>query len=284
MTPQPTGLAESPPAADALPLVAEPASVSVEAEPRNEPLPRMPWKSIFGVFSIVSVGLYGVLPRVYQEKYAITEGLDSSAPGFSKYWYTYLFVCVGVTVVGGGLGFMWLWKTRDRAMERLSPRDELRRYMVLAGIFLVGAGIGYHFAWIGEQDAAWHQVVIRDTTFTPSHIPLFYQILPGLIVAFGGALLYAMTRLPQFAGRVSIPFVAVVAGGVFGLVNVGFNEWAHTFWIAEEIFSAPVHWGFALSVWAIAPAGFATLLQVMPRVVELLQKDGQRATPAVAAA
>ena len=45
------------------------------------------------------------------------------------------------------------------------------------------------------------------------------------------------------------------------LPNVGLNEWGHTFWFMEELFVAPLHYGFVFFGWlALAIAG--VLLQV----------------------
>ena len=31
---------------------------------------------------------------------------------------------------------------------------------------------------------------------------------------------------------------------------VAYNEWAHSFWILEERFAAPVHWWFMIFAWS----------------------------------
>ena len=33
------------------------------------------------------------------------------------------------------------------------------------------------------------------------------------------------------------------------LPNVGLNEWGHAFWFMEELFVAPLHWGFVILGW-----------------------------------
>ncbi len=63
------------------------------------------------------------------------------------------------------------------------------------------------------------------------------------------------------------------------LPNVGFNEWGHTFWIMEEIFSAPLHAGFVVFAWAALCLG-GILMQAIPRIVELAQvTDTARGRP-----
>jgi hypothetical protein len=56
--------------------------------------------------------------------------------------------------------------------------------------------------------------------------------------------LYAMTRLPQFSKAVSFPLVGAIVGPMMILPNVGLNEWGHAFWFVDELFAAPLHWGF----------------------------------------
>ena len=55
--------------------------------------------------------------------------------------------------------------------------------------------------------------------------------------------------------------------------NVGLNEWGHTFWFMEEIFVAPLHWGFVFFGWA-ALAVFGVSLTILNRVRELCAASG----------
>jgi hypothetical protein len=52
-------------------------------------------------------------------------------------------------------------------------------------------------------------VIIRDTSFTASHIIAFYFTFPLYITMGVASYLYAMTRLPQFSKAVSFPLVGV---------------------------------------------------------------------------
>ena len=67
--------------------------------------------------------------------------------------------------------------------------------------------------------------------------------------------------------------MAVLGPGLI-LPNLGYNEWGHAFWLTEEIFSHPLHWGFPVLGWT----GFAlggVLLQVTIRMAELFKEiDG----------
>jgi methane/ammonia monooxygenase subunit C len=46
-----------------------------------------------------------------------------------------------------------------------------------------------------------------------------------------------------------------IAGPLMILPNVGLNEWGHAFWFMEELFSAPLHWGFVILGWSGLFAG-----------------------------
>ena len=56
----------------------------------------------------------------------------------------------------------------------------------------------------------------------------------------------AVAAVPQ---ATSFPLVAAVVGPMFILPNVGLNEWGHAFWFVDELFSAPLHWGFVTLGW-----------------------------------
>ena len=120
--------------------------------------------------------------------------------------------------------------------------------MMWLGVYLFGVYWGGSF--FTEQDASWHQVIIRDTSFTPSHVVVFYGSFPMYIVCGVATYLYAMTRLPLYSRGTSFPLVMAIAGPLMILPNVGLNEWGHAFWFMEELFSAPLHWGFVVLGWS----------------------------------
>jgi methane/ammonia monooxygenase subunit C len=93
-------------------------------------------------------------------------------------------------------------------------------------------------------------VIIRDASFTPSHIPLFYGSFPMYIITGVSTFLYARTRSPLYNKGTSFPLVMAIAGPLMSLPNVELNEWHHAFWFMEELFSAPLHWGFVVLAWA----------------------------------
>jgi methane/ammonia monooxygenase subunit C len=60
-----------------------------------------------------------------------------------------------------------------------------------------------------------------------------------------------------------------ISGPVMSLPNVGLNEWGHAFWFMEELFSAPLHWGFVVLAWAALFAG-GLAVQIIARFSNLL--------------
>ncbi len=250
--------------------------------------------------------IFFVLVRWYEGVFAWPFGLDAYAPEFETYWMNFMYTELVLEVVVGATLCGWLWKTRDRNLEQywthfmetetlmarrgaelsqllgktrdcklvaLAPREELRRNMTHM-IWL--AAYAWAFYWgtsfFTEQDATWHQTVVRDTDFTPSHIIVFYLSYPTYIITGFGAFLYARTRLPYFAKGLSVPYLLAVVGPFTILPNVGLNEWGHTFWFMEEVFVAPLHYGFVVFGWfALAMCG--VLRQVFSSISYLIKSD-----------
>lgn len=253
-------------------MVSNIGEVPVEAAGTNErKAPRMfnfgPFAIAWGFVLAIFVGL-----RVYQQEFAFEFGLDSTAPEFETYWKTLFNFEVPAIFGVGAVIWAYLWLTRDRNIEAISPEVELKRYFNLVGWFLV-----YTFSFMGiasffgEGDATWHQTVIRDTALTPSHIIVFYACVPLYIVVGVGSLLYATTRIPAFAKNYSVPLLMAVFGPGLILPNLGYNEWGHAFWFTEETFSHPLHWGFPVLGWTGLAIG-GVLVQVMKRMAELFKQ------------
>lgn len=255
--------------------------------------------------------MYGLV-RWYEGAYGWAYGLDAYAPEFETYWMNFMYVELTLEVMVGTIMCGWLWRTRDRGLEgywlhfmefetlltrqgtdavrrtllssrggsaaMLAPREELRRnfthlvwLMAYAWAFYWGA------SFFTEQDATWHQTVVRDTDFTPSHIIVFYFSYPAYIITGFSAFLYARTRLPYFAKGLSVPYLLAVVGPFTILPNVGLNEWGHTFWFMEEVFVAPLHYGFVVFGW-FALAIFGVLLQAFSSIAYLI-RDSLAAVP-----
>lgn len=231
----------------------------------------------FKVPAIATIGLLAIMVfyRTFQRMYAWSAGLDSTDPVFDTYWMGLLkaeLVLIPLLWVGV---WSYIWFTRDKNLYSISPREELRRYFNLVlFIFVYAVAVWFAASFFAEQDASWHQTVVRDTSFTPSHVVLFYGTMP-LYVTFGvGSLLYATTRLPKYADNISIPLVLAVAGPFMILPNLGFNEWGHAFWMMEEVFTAPLHWGFVVMGWTVLALG-GLLLQIAQHMISLLREMGE---------
>ena len=236
-------------------------------------------KSSRKIFNVVPVAVaWGVLLaiyvslRIYQQEFAFKYGLDSTTPQFQTYWITLLKIEVPLFFGIGFIIWTYLWITRDKNLDKIDAETELRRYFSLVGWFLIYT---FSFLWIasffGESDASWHQTVIRDTALTPSHIVVFYACIPLYISVGVSSLLYAVTRLPRFSKQVSVPLVMAVLGPALILPNLGYNEWGHAFWLTEEIFSHPLHWGFPVLGWTGLALG-GVLLQATMRMAELFKE------------
>ncbi|QSR87103.1 methane monooxygenase/ammonia monooxygenase subunit C [Candidatus Methylacidiphilum infernorum] len=228
------------------------------------------WKNLWIALAIITV--FEIAVNVYERTFAISKGLDYFTPQYQTYWMSILYTELILEPTTLIALCSWLWVTRDRAMENLAPAEELRRYWNL-GLFVVVYIVLLYWgaSYYTEQDGTWHQTVIRDTDFTPSHIIEFYQSYPIYIVAGVGSMVYAMTRLPQYAKAFSVPYAVLVGSPLMIFPNVGLNEFGHTRWFMEELFVAPLHWGFVMFGWG-ALAILGVWLQICPRVVELIKQ------------
>lgn len=208
--------------------------------------------------------------RVYQQWAGWEFGLDASHPNFQTYWMNLFYIQLGV--IGAiAIGFWsWIWISRDRHVNEITPQEEVRRTFTFASFLcLYVFSVYWAGSFFAEQDAAWHQVAIRDTSFTPNHIVLFYGAFPFYIVMGVASFLYAITRLPYYAERLSVPLVLAVVGPFLLMPNVGFNEWGHAFWLFEEVFTAPLHWGFVVFAWSALALG-GVLTEVMIRLTSVV--------------
>ena len=67
----------------------------------------------------------------------------------------------------------------------------------------------------------------------------------------------------------SVAYLLFLGGGLFGLVNFTFNEFGHSMWIYEELFTYPMHWPFVLFITTNA-AMFALVVPSLMRVSQIL--------------
>lgn len=258
-------------------VLTEKANITAEVTEKAKPtIGKLPLSISLGIVIAVSV-VFGSY-HYYLHNFGFSFGLDYFEPEFQTYWMSLFYIQLPVLIFIGISGSLYLWMTRDKFKE-MTPEEELKVYMrVLAFLLAFGMSFGIVFALCTEADAAWHQVTIRDTDFTPTHILLFYFLVPLMITALVLAFLWLHTRLPDFRNRVSLSLGILVAGVAMIMPNVGFNEWGHTFFYAEELFAAPIHWGFVGLGWAFfAISGL--LIQVLDRLKKLTaMKKGQAVT------
>ncbi len=230
--------------------------------------PTEPWPFAIVATIVIGIALYAY--RMYQEANSFTVGLDYFEPEFQTYWMSLFYIQMTVIPVLGAAGVLWLWFSRDKNVQtNCSAEQELGHYMFLFAILAVASlFVVTALTIFTEADAAWHQVTIRDTDFTPTHIALFYGIIPllasGIVIAF----VWVHTRLPYFVNRVSVPLAIAASAPLLIMPNLGYNEWGHTFFYAEELFAAPVHYGFVVLGWGLfGIAGF--IIQCIQRVATL---------------
>ena len=227
-------------------------------------------KLSFALAAIILVGaMAGIIAyRWYQQVYSFKYGLDYFEPEFATYWMNLFYFQMTAITILGSIGVAVVWFTRPDEIN-LSPRKELSYYMVLmAG--LMGGGIlaPVALSLFVEADAAWHQVTIRDTDFTPTHISLFYGVIPLAIAGGAIGFVWIHTRMPDFRDRISFNLAFAIAGAAMIMPNLGLNEWGHTFFYAEELFAAPIHWGFVTLGWAFFAIG-GLIIQVLSRMAKL---------------
>lgn len=213
--------------------------------------------------------------RVYQQLFAWKYGLDSTAPVYDTYWHSLLAVnLVLISLVGAGALALLARGCKECVRQReehgdVLPEHEIehvwRLWAIVAGFAISFVG----FAYFAEEDASWHATTIRDTAFTPSHIVLFWGVAPLAVILAACIYLYATTRLPKIYGK-GVPLsLSLFFTGVFMLfVWVAFNEWGHSYWVAEELFSAPLHWGFVLFTF-LAFGLVGVFVQGMRRMIEI---------------
>lgn len=233
---------------------------------QQERAPKINWLIACAIFVLGVAGI--AIFRWYAQAYSFEYGLDYFEPEFATYWMSLLYAELILITSLGIVGTVAVWLTRPKEIT-MTPHEELKIYMLLlAG--LAGGGIlaPVVIGLFVEADAAWHQVTIRDTDFTPTHIQLFYGIIPLLVAGGVIGFLWIHTRMPDFSNRISFPLALAIAGPIMIMPNLGLNEWGHTFFYAEELFAAPIHWGFVVLGWAVFGIG-GLFIQILNRIVKL---------------
>lgn len=215
--------------------------------------------------------------RWYQQVEGFTSGLDASEAAFAEKWMPLWYLNITVGGLTQTLIPLYLWLTRDRALARVTPEIELKRYFLFFTLLITATMIQAIAMVFGSTDAAWHQVVVRDTSLTPSHIVLFFGLGPMGTTFSLAAFFFALTRIPDFSRAIPLTLLIAVLAPVMTLPSVAYNEWGHAYWLMEELFIAPLHWGFVMLAWCLL-ALLGVVAQSLPRLAELLQLTSAPAT------
>jgi len=203
--------------------------------PLKDGFPTIPLKASvsLAVIGLVVFGLY----RWYQDTYSLLYGLDAFEPEFQTYFMNLFWAQLGIISLMGLIALPFIWFSRPRDILAMSPIEELSKYYLVFSVLTVSSiFVVIVMALFAESDAAWHQITIRDTDFTPTHIGLFYFAMPLLIVGLLTSFLWIHTRLPDYHRRLSVPLCIVVSGPLLIMPNLGFNEWGHTFFLRRRAF------------------------------------------------
>jgi methane/ammonia monooxygenase subunit C len=191
---------------------------------------------------------------IWDYKYEFVAGLDSNSYAFTLHYRTLFWAELLSIGVLSGVWFGWLIRTgREVVTQKCSREEEVRRIAVIWG--LIGAtslSLYIEASFWPNWDGAWHQTMVRDTALTPAHIPMFYFWFPLSAVLTLVTYLYGRFRVPRvYAGEKGFPwsFFLLLSACVLECIQVAFNEWAHSLWIAEEFFAAPFHWPFVTYGW-----------------------------------
>lgn len=227
------------------------------------------------VYALLAVGILALAWRWYQQAFAFSKGLDRTLPEFNQFWLSMFLVNMTVLPLLAGAWYVYLWNSSRRLSPPVSGPEEAGRIwrlwlLVAAFTAAVYAGGSYY----AEQDASWHQVTMRDSAFTPSHAILFYGVFPLMIFLATGAYLYARTRLPHLYGGQAFPvsFALMIGGSSLLVFQVAMNEFGHSFWEAEELFSASLHWPFVIFGYLLA-ATFSVWFETAPRLFEIARQE-----------
>ena len=119
------------------------------------------------IIGTLAICTFYVCVRIYEQVFGWYAGLNSFAPEFTTYWMTILYIEEPVDLISFLALVGWMWKTRDKDVANVQPREEMRRIMnLLCSILIYGVAIYWGASYFTEQDGTWHMTVIRDTDFT----------------------------------------------------------------------------------------------------------------------
>ncbi len=240
------------------------------------------WKPLFWSCALIMAA--NVFLWLWNYFFMFSAGLNSASREFTLYYRTLFWGELIFLGVFAGVWFGWLVRTgREIEGQPCERAEEVRRIAVLWG--LIGAtslSLYIEASFWPNWDGAWHQTMVRDTALTPTHIPMFYFFFPLSVILAVGAYLYGRFRLPALYGRgrgFPWSFFLLISAAVLEVMQVAFNEWGHSLWISEEIFSAPFHWPFVTYGW-LAAGMFAVWGETILRLFEVERAEEEAGTQA----
>lgn len=236
------------------------------------------WRSLFYGSAILLVA--NTFLWFWNYNYMYTAGLNSNSPEFTLRYRSLFWVELVSVGVFTGVWFGWLIRTGRELVNQPLPRaEEVRRIAVLWSLIgITSLCIAIMASFWPNWDGSWHQTMVRDTAFTPTHIPMFYFWFPLAITLALGSYLYGRFRIPAVYGRShGFPwsFFLLISAAVFEMLQVAFNEWGHSLWISEEFFAVKFHWPFVLYGW-LAGGMFAVWGETILRLFDI-QKEEEEA-------
>jgi methane/ammonia monooxygenase subunit C len=115
----------------------------------DKPLLDVKWLT----FAFVIYTVFYMWVRWYEGVYGWSAGLDSFAPEFETYWMNFLYTEIVLEVVTASILWGYIWKTRDRNLAAITPREELRRNMThVIWLFAYANAIYWGASYFTEQD------------------------------------------------------------------------------------------------------------------------------------
>src|SRR5436305_1208919 len=78
------------------------------------------------IIGVAALCTWWLAVRIYEQHFGWYAGLDSFAPEFTTYWMTILYIEEPVELISFLAIVGWMWKTRDRDIANVQPREEMR--------------------------------------------------------------------------------------------------------------------------------------------------------------
>jgi methane/ammonia monooxygenase subunit C len=229
------------------------------------------WKPLFWSCALIMAA--NVFLWFWNYAYMFTAGLNSASPEFTRYYRSLFWGEVITLGIFTGVWFGWLIRTgREMVGKPCERSEEVRRIAILWSMVGATSLTVYLMASFWPNwDGSWHQTMVRDTALTPTHIPMFYFFFPLSVTLAVGTYIYGRFRIPAlYSADKGFPwsFFLLISAAVLECMTVAANEWGHSLWISEEIFSVPFHWPFVVYGW-LASGMFAVWGETIIRLFEI---------------